>query len=148
MNVSGRVPELPSSAPESEMPTFNGDGGGVPSSSGSWIFRNTWSAVAAELLVETRIWHARLMGKPLFSAGSFGDWQLKMPCGLAPLNGWNAWLGSLVGNETFPLPSATTAAGEVPRSQFTVGSQPTAVGRSAVALLDVDVRRAARSRSP
>ena len=57
--------------------------------SGSRMSRNAWSAVIPALFVDARILQFRKSVSPLFGDGSFGDKQLKRPCGLTPLKGWN-----------------------------------------------------------
>jgi hypothetical protein len=60
--------------------------------------------------------------------GSFGDKQLKIDCGLSPLNGWNAWLGSVAENVAVPFDCTIAAAGDDPKSQSTVGDHPAELG--------------------
>ena len=94
---------------------------------GSWMLRNTWSEVDAELFVDTRILQLRKSGRPLLGDGSDGLRQLNRPCGLKPLNGRNPKFRSLAGKLTTPEAFTVAAAGELPRSQFCVGSQLTSV---------------------
>ncbi len=95
---------------------------------GSVIVRNAWSDVLALLFDETRNWQLVKSGSPLPGEAWPGARQLKRPCGLMPRNGWKPKFGSAAGKVTTPFASASTDAGDAPRSQFVVGSQPTAVG--------------------
>jgi hypothetical protein len=54
--------------------------------------------------------------------GWFGDKQLKMVCGLSPLNGWKCFVacGSFTSQVATPCASADTGAGDDPRSQSPV----------------------------
>src|SRR5262245_31820859 len=56
---------------------------------------------------------------------SSGATQLNTPCGLEPRKSVIELLGLVAGHETLPaVPDAVLAAGEVARSQLTVGSHP------------------------
>jgi hypothetical protein len=59
----------------------------------------------------------------LFGAGSCGDKQLKMLCGLSPLNTGNPKFGSLAGNVTVPSGWTILGVGDVARSQSISGVQ-------------------------
>ena len=51
-------------------------------------------------------------------------------CGLSPLNGWNAWFGSVAENVTVPSGCTIAAAGDEPKSQSTVGDHPGVPGET------------------
>jgi hypothetical protein len=60
--------------------------------------------------------------------GSSGPKQLKIDCGLSPRNGRNAWFTSVDNHVAVPSGCTIAEAGDVPRSQSTVGDQPGEVG--------------------
>ena len=53
---------------------------------------------------------------------------MKRDCGLSFLNGWNEWFASLASNVAVPFPATRTGAGELPKSQSTMGDHPGVVG--------------------
>ena len=59
VNVKARLPVVPSSTLAAATASLAGGGTTVPGASGRTMGRNTWSAVAAELFVETRILQLR-----------------------------------------------------------------------------------------
>jgi hypothetical protein len=77
--------------------------------------------------VETRTWQFVKNGVPSPGSVSPGAPQVNRPCGLRPLNGVKPKLLSLAGNVTVPPALTVTADGDVPRSQWSVGSQPAVV---------------------
>ena len=56
-----------------------------------------WSVVESLLFDETRTWQFLKSGRPSdpASGGSSRPRQLKLPCGLAPLNGTNLWFAEV-----------------------------------------------------
>jgi hypothetical protein len=67
------------------------------------------------------------LGLPLFNV-SPGARQLKMFCGLLPLNGRKPKFGSFAGNVASPSGPTSTAAGDVAESQCDRGFQPAVEG--------------------
>lgn len=80
------------------------------------------------LFVETRMRQLRKSAKPFAGDGCVGERQLNNDCSLSPLNGVNAWFTSVAKNVAFPVASTIAGAGELPRSQSTVGDQSFVVG--------------------
>ena len=92
--------------------------------SGRVMSKNTWSAVALVLFVDTRILQFLKSVNPLVgpNGGSFGDRQLNRDCGLSPLNGVNACAPD-ASKVAVPAPLAIAGAGALPWSQLNNGSQ-------------------------
>ncbi len=98
--------------------------------SGSWMFKNVWSPVAALLFDDTLILQFLKSARSSLAVigGSLGARQLNNDDGLWPLNGTNAWFGSVAEKVATPLAFAIAGAVVCEMSQLPTADHPGVVG--------------------